>query len=1022
MRIFTIICVIISISLLFAASSTRDSNKPNPNLGIETVWGPDAYGYIARDSNEPNGPPVEWIDISGIGTPVPGLGDDNIVGPFNVGFPFHYYWYDVTSFHVGSNGYLRFSGTGQLSSPFTTIPSPVAPNDIVCFYTADFDPGSGGNVYYWSNNTDTLIVSFVGVPAWNTPTPTGSFDFQVVLSMVDTSITFNYGTLTGPFYNTNGMVGIENNAGDIGIYNYPTNVVSSNYSIKFYYPAATTFQVDDVGVPRVQNENSGGFFLELGQDFQANATIKNFGNQNEGNFDAIAEVRQYPSNVIIFSDSVHVDTLETGQTMEITFPEVWTMDQLSDFYLRVRTNLAGDLVASNDQKDVELHSVLLPGELYLDDNVNENNWSWAGGTGGMSVKYFPPSYPVKVTEIRAHLGGSFTLPVLLQLYDDDGPNGEPGTLLTSVQYQAGAAGWHAVNIADSGIVINDGAVYAAWIMTGTGSPGIDLDENSQASRQTWEYTGVWANWRNAEISDAMIRISVESVGQVVLSDDFEGGLGNWTGDWALTTEASHSPSNSYTDSPGGPYPNNANLIGAMASGVDLSSFLGATLEFYTKYELETGFDYCYLEASTDGGTNWINLETYNGEGVVTQFELQSVDIGAFAGASDFRIRFRLVSDGGYVTDGMYVDDLTIVGSTEDTSPPLLQFDPPQFYLGVPDTFHFPVKITDLSGVATAELTYTVDGGTGTTISATTVSNDTFYFDIPTVEHGALVEFYIFAEDGASSPNSTTSDTMAYISGSHQVFDDGDPEFIVGIGPGVKVATRFDMPAGATPQVTTGLLKIYTDINNPIDTVTFHIWADNGGVPGADIVTPFKFLPAATLAHPQAFTIIDLRAFAIEPTGDFWIGWENTSTLTINYLYDTPPVYNRSYTNTGSAWTLFAGDYHTRAVLGSPPTGIEVPGEDLVPTKFALQQNYPNPFNPSTTIRYQIPRSSQVRLVIYNLLGQKIRTLINEQKELGYFQAIWNGQNDNGIQVGSGIYFYRFQAGDFLSIKKMMYLK
>jgi hypothetical protein len=193
MKPFVIICVILSFGVLLAASSQNSTNiNPIPSNN-RTSWGPDAFGYIAKDSNEPGGPPVTWIDISGVGTAVTGLGDDNIVGPFNVGFPFRYYWYDVTSFHIGSNGYLRFSGTGQLSSPFTNIPNPTQPNDIVCFYGADFDPEppGGGTVYYWSNNTDTLIVSFVGVPAWNTPSPQGSFDFQVILSMVDTSITFN---------------------------------------------------------------------------------------------------------------------------------------------------------------------------------------------------------------------------------------------------------------------------------------------------------------------------------------------------------------------------------------------------------------------------------------------------------------------------------------------------------------------------------------------------------------------------------------------------------------------------------------------------------------------------------------------------------------------------------------------------------------------------------------------------------------------------------------------------------------
>jgi hypothetical protein len=100
----------------------------------------------------------------------------------------------------------------------------------------------------------------------------------------------------------------------------------------------------------------------------------------------------------------------------------------------------------------------------------------------------------------------------------------------------------------------------------------------------------------------------------------------------------------------------------------------------------------------------------------------------------------------------------------------------------------------------------------------------------------------------------------------------------------------------------------------------------------------------------------------------------------------------------------------------------VGGVDQLPTTFAVSQNYPNPFNPSTTIKYQLPQSSQVTIGIYNLLGQKVRTLLNDNQEPGDHEVTWNGLNDTGAQVSSGVYFYRFQANDFVSSKKMMFLK
>ncbi|MFZ0389840.1 MAG: T9SS type A sorting domain-containing protein [Calditrichia bacterium] len=1006
---------------LDAAVST-DQKVNKPVTSTRANWGPDTYGYTAKDNLAPGGPAVNWIDISSGGFQVTGLGDDNIVGPFFIGFPFRYYWYDVTEFYVGSNGYIRFSGAGQLSHPFSAIPNTLPPNDVVCFYTADFDPSTGGAVHYWSNFNDTLIVSFENVPAWNTTGPTGSHSFQVILSMVDTSITFNYGPQTGAFFDDAGMVGIENVAGDIGIECYNTNAIPANYAIKFYYPQSSSYAVHDIGVQRVQNDISGGFFIEEGGAFQPNATLQNTGNQNEGDFYAVAELKSYPAGTIHYSDSVWVDTLEAGETFEAMFPSAWVVVAAGDYTLNVRTTLAGDMVTSNDEKQVELHAVALPGELYFDDNSSENLWTWSGGQGGMAVRYVPPVYPVKVNTMAAYLGTG-TLPVMLQLYDDDGPNGEPGTLLISRQLSAASEGWYFQMIADSNIVINDGAVYMTWMMTGDGSSGIGIDENSIGSRQAWEYTGVWATFRDNEIHDPLLRIEVEMTDQVVFEDDFESGSGNWTGDWALTTAVSHSPSNSFTDSPGGNYPSNANLIGAMAAGVDLSSFFGATLEFYTKYELETGFDYCYLEASDDGGSTWYHLKTYNGEGVVTTFTREEIDMGAFAGKADVRIRFRLVSDGGYETDGMYVDDVKIIGLTEDNSPPHMVYNPPMHYQGVPDSFYFAAKITDLSGVADVSLTYWIDDVLPTqyTIQPYNVSNDSFYFVIPPYQAGSTISYFLEATDNAAMPNTVISDTMKYIAGYHMIYDDGDPEYIVELAPSEKIATRITTPAQYT-ELAAVLLRIYTDSSHPLDSITVHVWADNGGVLGADLVSPFKVMPQSTVVHPEAWTVVDLRSMNLQPGTDFWVGYQLPATLGMSQLYDSPAVYNRSMRDDGTGWSLFSGDFHIRTVMGMPPSGIEPP-LPKIPQDFALQQNYPNPFNPATTIPYALPERSEISIEIYNILGSRVAIVKSGIQAPGFYRQVWNSAG-----FSSGVYLYRLTAKGLASgrqytqVRKLILMK
>jgi hypothetical protein len=94
----------------------------------------------------------------------------------------------------------------------------------------------------------------------------------------------------------------------------------------------------------------------------------------------------------------------------------------------------------------------------------------------------------------------------------------------------------------------------------------------------------------------------------------------------------------------------------------------------------------------------------------------------------------------------------------------------------------------------------------------------------------------------------------------------------------------------------------------------------------------------------------------------------------------------------------------------------------VPTVFALSPNFPNPFNPATTIGYQLPVDSPTELVIYDVLGQKIRTLVDDVRPAGAHRVQWHGDDDHGRSVAAGVYFYRLQAGDFRQVNKLLLLK
>ncbi|MBC8180092.1 T9SS type A sorting domain-containing protein, partial [candidate division KSB1 bacterium] len=106
----------------------------------------------------------------------------------------------------------------------------------------------------------------------------------------------------------------------------------------------------------------------------------------------------------------------------------------------------------------------------------------------------------------------------------------------------------------------------------------------------------------------------------------------------------------------------------------------------------------------------------------------------------------------------------------------------------------------------------------------------------------------------------------------------------------------------------------------------------------------------------------------------------------------------------------------------PHTFSNVLANQILPTLFVLNQNYPNPFNPETIIKYQLPKLSNVELVIYNIMGQKVITLVNEKQAAGFYQVRWNGINSLGNQVSTGIYLYKLQAENFQDMKKMVFIR
>ncbi|MBC7188066.1 MAG: Ig-like domain-containing protein, partial [Calditrichaeota bacterium] len=135
----------------------------------------------------------------------------------------------------------------------------------------------------------------------------------------------------------------------------------------------------------------------------------------------------------------------------------------------------------------------------------------------------------------------------------------------------------------------------------------------------------------------------------------------------------------------------------------------------------------------------------------------------------------------------------------------------------------------------------------------------------------------------------------------------------------------------------------------------------------------------------------------------------------------PPRQDRTYSFVDATakvgqtyhYRLADVDAMGRATL-HPPISVVVP----VPTQYKLCQNFPNPFNPVTTLRYELPKSQAVRLLVFDVMGRVVRTLVDREQEPGYHTVTWDGRNDLGQAVGSGIYYARLEAGDYHAVVKM----
>lgn len=259
------------------------------------------------------------------------------------------------------------------------------------------------------------------------------------------------------------------------------------------------------------------------------------------------------------------------------------------------------------------------------------------------------------------------------------------------------------------------------------------------------------------------------------------------------------------------------------------------------------------------------------------------------------------------------------------------------------------------------------------------------------------------------------------------YDDDNAYYYLYSDVNTSYAVRF------SPHAPCSLLAIVSQFYTTGTNANMHIWKDSTsyGIPGTELL---NVNINRTWTYPD-WQLIDLTGYNMHFNEDFYVGFTAASPDSF-LLSDSLMDFNHYtvYYNSGSGWfcvnppgdwTTVLGDPLIQAIVkydSLPPTDVGEEPITLLPNSFDLFQNYPNPFNPETEIRYNLPKGANIELTVHNLLGQRVRTIVNQYQSAGSKAAHWDGKDDRGVNVASGIYFYLLKAGDSKESKKMVLLR
>jgi len=447
------------------------------------------------------------------------------------------------------------------------------------------------------------------------------------------------------------------------------------------------------------------------------------------------------------------------------------------------------------------------------------------------------------------------------------------------------------------------------------------------------------------------------------------------------------------------------------------------------------------------------------------WQLYEYEIDAPSTATGLELQIRFYDDPAWDGNAIfYIDEVKVLAPASNL-PQFSNITVGLFYANTPGTIE--ATITDDQGISSAYLHYRINlAAQDDSVQMINISGDIYQAIIPGQGHGTGIEYWISATDTDVPSNYSTSPHYQVMVGitniekSHEIdsngnmlyegylvkvrgivtaatgtfSQNGNDDYIqdltggvniynssviqaMALGDSVEISGKFDV-YNSKSEIINPIITILNQGNpvpNPIVITTSDMGEQYEGMliridQGA--VNNWVSQPSDT-SYNATYTTAD-GDLILRIDGDTDIGGNNAPQGIIDLIgigsqYDNASPFTEGYQIMPRSWADFLN-------LNS------IEEEIITPYEFALKQNYPNPFNPNTKIEFSLAANSDVKMVIYNLLGQEIRSFYAQNLKAGIHQINWNGIDNKGFEVASGIYIYRLTAGDFVSTKKMALLR